>query len=56
MYTTVNEEGLLNNYAPTTQIHYAEYPAVWEQRRYMKIGAIATLFVSALVLIALAAS
>lgn len=56
MYTTVNEDGILNNYAPTARIHYAEYPAVWEQRRYMKIGAIATLFVSALVLIAFVAS
>ena len=56
MYTTVNEEGLLNNYAPTTRIHYAEYPAVWEQRRYALQGALATLFVSTLVLIAFAAS
>ncbi len=56
MYTTVNEEGLLNNYAPTAQIRYAEYPAVWEQRRYMVQGAIATLLVSTLVLIAFVAS
>ena len=56
MYTTVNEEGLLNNYAPEAPIRYAEYPAVWEQRRYMLQGAIAMLFVSALVLIAFVAS
>lgn len=56
MYTTVNEEGLLNNYAPEAPISYTEYPAVWEQRRYMVQGAIATLFVSTLVLIAFVAS
>ena len=56
MYTTVNEDGVLNNYAPTTRIRYAEYPTVWEQRRYIIQGAIATLFVSALVLIAFVAS
>jgi hypothetical protein len=56
MYTTVNEERLLNNYAPTTPIRYAEYPAVWEQRRYALQGASATLLVSALVLIAFVAT
>ncbi|HEY9747738.1 MAG TPA: ssl1498 family light-harvesting-like protein [Allocoleopsis sp.] len=56
MYTTVNEEGILNNYAPETPIYYAEYPAVWEQRRYALQGAVATLFVSLLILTSLAVS
>lgn len=56
MYTTVNQEGLLNNYAPETPIQYAEYPTVWEQRRYAWQGAIATLFVGFLVLTSLAVS
>lgn len=56
MYTTVNEEGILNNYAPETSIYYAEYPAVWEQRRYALQGAIATLFVTFLVLTTFAVS
>jgi hypothetical protein len=56
MYTTVNEEGILNNYAPKTSIYYAEYPAIWEQRRYIVQGAIATLLVGLLVLTALAVS
>lgn len=56
MYTTVNEEGILNNYAPETSIYYAEYPTVWEQRRYAVQGAVATLFVSLLILTSLAVS
>jgi hypothetical protein len=56
MYTTVNEEGLLNNYAPKASIYYAEYPAVWEQRRYALQGAIATLFVGLLILTSLSVS
>ena len=50
MYTTVNEDGILNNYAPVTPIYYAEYPAIWEQRRYAVQGAAATLFVGLLIL------
>lgn len=56
MYTTINEEGLLNNYACETSIYYAEYPAVWEQRRYALQGAIATLFVGLLILTSLSVS
>jgi hypothetical protein len=56
MYTTVNEEGILNNYAPETQVYCAEYPAVWEQQRYAAQGAVATLFVGVLILLSFAAS
>jgi hypothetical protein len=56
MYTTVNEDGILNNYAPKTSIYYAEYPAVWEQRRYAVQGAMATLFVGLLILASVAVS
>jgi hypothetical protein len=56
MYTTVNEEGILNNYATEPQIYYAEYPAIWQQRRYVFQGAVATIFVTALVLVAFAVS
>lgn len=52
MYTTVNEDGILNNYAPEVAVYQAEYPAVWEQRRYMIQGAAAAAFVSLLVVIA----
>jgi hypothetical protein len=56
MYTTVNEDGVLNNYAPELPTYYTEYPTVWEQQRYALQGAIATLFVSLLVLTSLAVS
>jgi hypothetical protein len=49
MYTTVNERGILNNYAPETKVYCAEYPAVWEQQRYAMQGAIAIVFVSLLI-------
>ncbi len=50
MYTT-NEEGILNNYATEPQMYYAQYPSPEQQRRYIFQGAIATLFVTSLVLI-----
>lgn len=56
MYTTVNEDGVLNNYATEPQMYYAEYPAIWEQRRYVIQGVVATALVSALVLFAFAVS
>ena len=34
MYTTVNEEGILNNYASELPIYYAKYPSQEQQRRY----------------------
>lgn len=54
MYTTVNEEGILNNYAPELPTYYAEYPSPEQQRRYALQGAIATLFVGLLILTTLA--
>jgi hypothetical protein len=56
MYTTQLDNGTLNNYAIEPQVTYAEYPAVYEQRRYMFQAAIATLFVTALILTSLAVS
>lgn len=56
MYTTVNEEGILNNYAPKVAVYCAEYPNQEQQRRYAFQGAIAILFVSFLVLTTFAVS
>ena len=56
MYTTVNEEGILNNYAPELPFYYAEYPSPEQQRRYALQGALATLFVGLLILTTLAAT
>jgi hypothetical protein len=56
MYTTTNEEGILNNYATEPQLYYAEYPTKEEQNRYLFQGAVAILFVTSVVLIALGVS
>ena len=56
MYTTQLDNGTLNNYAVEPQMSYAEYPAVWEQKRYLQLGAVAASFVTALVLISFAVS
>ncbi|MBH8555103.1 ssl1498 family light-harvesting-like protein [Nostocaceae cyanobacterium CENA357] len=56
MYTTTNEEGILNNYATEPQLYYAAYPDTEQQRHYAFLGAVATLFITALVLVALGVS
>jgi hypothetical protein len=56
MYTTTNETGVLNNYATEPQISYSEYPSPVQQSRYAFQAGIATLFVSFLVLTAIAVS
>jgi hypothetical protein len=56
MYTTVNENGVLNNYATEPQTYYAEYPAIWEQRKYVLQGVFASLIVTTLVLVAFSVS
>ncbi|WP_017742138.1 photosystem II assembly protein Psb34 [Scytonema hofmannii] len=55
MYTTVNEDGILNNYPTEPKMQFAEYPAIWEQRQYVIQGVFATLLVTTLVLVAFAA-
>ncbi|NER86188.1 MAG: ssl1498 family light-harvesting-like protein [Moorea sp. SIO3A2] len=52
MYTTVDETGVLNNYAPETEIYYAEFPTLEQQRNYISQGAIASLLVCLLILTA----
>ncbi len=56
MYTTNLDNGVLNNYAVEPQVTYEEYPAVYEQKRYLVQGAIATLFVTAIVFLSFAVS
>ncbi len=51
MYTTQLDNGLTNTYAVETKPYYAEYPAPFQQRRYLIQGAIATLFVTSLVMV-----
>jgi hypothetical protein len=56
MYTTVNEDGVLNNYATEPQMYFAEYPAIWQQRKYAVQGVFASLIVTTLVLVAITIS
>jgi len=56
MYTTQLDNGTLNNYAVEPSMTYAEYPTVYEQRRYAIQGAVAALFVTALVLVSVVVS
>ncbi len=57
MYTTTQlDNGILNNYAVEPQPYYAEYPAPFQQRRYLIQGAIAALFITSLVMISAAIS
>jgi hypothetical protein len=56
MYTTTNEEGILNNYATEPKMYYATYPSAEQQSRYAFQGAVAILLVTALVLVAFGVS
>ncbi|WP_392531277.1 photosystem II assembly protein Psb34 [Nostoc sp. C117] len=56
MYTTVNEDGILNNYAAEPKMYYADYPAIWEQRKYVIQGVFAALMVTTLVLVSFSVS
>ena len=56
MYTRQLDNGTLNNYAVEPKMSYAEYPTLWEQKRYLQQGAVAAFLVTVLVLISLAVS
>ena len=57
MYTTTQlDNGVLNNYATEPEMTYAEYPSLYDQKRYLKQAALATFLVSALVLISFVVS
>ncbi len=57
MYTTTQlDNGILNNYAVEPEVTYAEYPGFYQQRSYLKQGAVAALFISVLFLISFAVS
>ncbi|BAQ64626.1 photosystem II assembly protein Psb34 [Geminocystis sp. NIES-3709] len=56
MYTTINEEGTLNNYAREPQMYYSNYPSPEQQRNYLKWGTLALLLLTSLLLTTLAVS
>jgi len=45
MQTTQLDNGILNNYAVEPKMNYAEYPGFYQQRLYLKQGAVAALLV-----------
>jgi hypothetical protein len=55
MYT-VDETGVMNNYAVEPQLSFAEYPSPEQQRRYMFQGVVAVLLVAGTIFTALAVS
>jgi len=56
MYTTTNEQGVLNNYSTEPKIYYAEFPTKEQQSKYAFQGAVAVLFVTSIILIGLGVS
>ncbi len=57
MYTTTQlDNGLLNNYAVEPKPYYAEFPAPFQQRRYLIQGTIAAFFVTSLVIVSVVVS
>lgn len=57
MYTTTQlDNGTLNNYAVEPDMYYAVFPSPEQRRSYAFQGAMATLFVTALVLVSCAVS
>ncbi len=56
MYTTTDEQGLLNNFAKEPKVYYTTYPSQQQQRRYLVQGAIASLLIAALATISVVVS
>ncbi|MBW4485131.1 MAG: ssl1498 family light-harvesting-like protein [Tildeniella torsiva UHER 1998/13D] len=57
MFTTTQlDNGILNNYAVEPEMYFASYPSPEQQKGYALQAAIATLFVTGLVLVTLAVS
>ncbi len=56
MYSTMDERGLINNFAKETKMYYAEYPATTQQRRYAIQATLAAVLVTGFVLMSFAIS
>ncbi len=54
--STVDDEGLINNYAIEPDMYPSGYPSPWQQRRYIFLGVGAALFVITLILVAFTVS
>ena len=53
---TVDQEGLVNNYAVTPEVYPAKFPSEQQQKRYVVQGAIAMVFISFLIVTAFVVS
>jgi hypothetical protein len=56
MRYTTDDRGILNNYAAEPDVYFADYPSPEQQRKYFLQGAVALVFVSVMLLTALAVS
>ena len=56
MYTSTDENGILNNFSTEPQIYLAEYPSPEQQKRYIAYGAASALLVSLTIFMAVAIS
>jgi hypothetical protein len=56
MYTTTDENGIINNFAKEPKMYLATEPSSKQKRGYLIQGTVAGLFVTALVLISVAVS
>lgn len=54
--STIDDEGLINNFAVEPEVYPSEYPSPRQQRRYVVMGAGAALLIIALTYIAFAIS
>jgi hypothetical protein len=56
MYTTIDDQGRLNNYATEPKMYLAEYPSLEKQQKYALQAGTAVLLLVSLVLTAFAVS
>ncbi|NMF86754.1 ssl1498 family light-harvesting-like protein [Nodosilinea sp. P-1105] len=54
--TTVDDEGLINNFATEPKVYPSKYPSPRQQRRYILLGSAAVLLVAFLVWISFSVS
>ncbi|MEA5509232.1 ssl1498 family light-harvesting-like protein [Crocosphaera sp. UHCC 0190] len=56
MFTTSDENGILNNFANEPNMYYATYPTQQQQRRYLVQGIVAVFLIIGVVTVTLAVS
>ncbi len=56
MYTSTDENGILNNFATEPKMYHAEYPSPKQQKRYIAYGVASILLVALTIFTAVAIS